>query len=141
MKNKPFMSSILVVFILTLVMSFTGYLEKFTFFYLINNSTIGFILCFVVLNVLTVYTIMELLKVTLRLVRNESYNYKNILISILITIGFNMGGGVYSTIFRMPLNESLLSVLFNAYVLLFINYLLFKSLLSRQHNQIRNVRD
>lgn len=133
MENKPFIISILFVFTVTVIMSFTGYLGNFTFFYFIKNNTLGFITCFMVLNILVFYTIVELVKVT----GGIRYGYyKYLLISILIIFGFNIWGITYSILFKISLNESLLPVIFNSYVLLFIIYLLFKYLLIKEQKSI-----
>lgn len=144
MKNKLFIISILIVFLMSVIMALIGYLEKFTFFYVIKNNKIAFMFCFILLDILTVYTVMELVKVTCRWAESESYvniikSHRYILISILIVFGFNIWGVVYSILFRMNLGESLLSVTFNAYVLCFMTYLLFKSLFN-MHHKIGNLK-
>jgi hypothetical protein len=143
MKNKPFIISIVGVFIITILMSVIGHLEKFTFFYFIKNNIVYFIICLILLDMLMTYTLMELIKVTVRWA--ERYylvkSSKILLISILIVFGFNIWGLIYSLIFKMNLGENLLAVTFNAYVLFFIIYLLFKYLLGRQYNQIKNMKE
>ncbi|MCE7700276.1 MAG: hypothetical protein K8E24_016070 [Methanobacterium paludis] len=103
MKNKYFVISVVLVFLIIALMLVTGSLHLFSFSYFLKNSMMLSIAFLVILDALTVYTVIQLMEITSKWIkRKESSNDSNIkissqilLISILITLGFNIIGIIY----------------------------------------------
>lgn len=145
MKNKYFVISVVLVFLMNVLMVVTGSLTLPPFSYFLKNSMLP-IVFLVILDVLTIYTVIQLIEITSRWIkRNESFNELNIkissqiiLISILITLGFNIFGIIYFIISKTPFDESLLIITSNGFVMLFIIYLLFMFLIYAHRHLIRH---
>ncbi len=131
MRNKFFLISVLLVFFIIGLMIVTKVLT-FPFSYVVSNSAV-LIDIVVILDVIIFFSVIQLERSTLRwLKRDEADSDVNIgnstevlFSAILVTLGFNLLGIAYYVISGKSLNESLLAIFFNAFVLLYIIYLIF----------------
>lgn len=148
MKNKYFVISVVLVFLITVLILVTGSLPLFSFSYFLKNSMMLSIAFLVILDALTIYTVIQLMEITSKWIkRKESFNDTNIkissqilLISILITLGFNIMGIIYFFVSRIYLDELIIAITFNGFVLFYMIYLIFRILLHlHKHKAYPNV--
>ena len=131
MKNKFFLISILIVFIIIGLMIATKILT-FPFSFIATNNTVS-IDIIVVLDVLIFFTIVQLQGSTSKWLKSketdtevEVSNPTGILLNGLIfTFAFNLLAFTYFLLSNKSLELSFLQILFNTFVLLYIIYLIF----------------
>ncbi len=131
MKNKFFLISILIVFIIIGLMIATKILT-FPFSFIATNNTVS-IDIIVVLDVLIFFTLVQLQGSTSKWLKSkgtdtevEVSNPTGILLNGLIfTFAFNLLAFTYFLLSNKSLELSFLQILFNTFVLLYIIYLIF----------------
>lgn len=136
MENKYFVISVVLIFLINALMLIKGYETTSPFSFFLKNNMLS-IATLVIVDVLLIYTIIQVMEITSKWIkRNESFKDLNIkisskvlLISVLITFGFNIFGIIYFIISKTHFNESLLIMTTNGFVMFFMIYLLFRSLI------------
>ncbi len=131
MKNKFFLISILIVFIIIGLMIATKILT-FPFSFIATNNTVS-IDIIVVLDVLIFFTIVQLQGSTSKWLKSnetgtegEISNPTGILLTgIVVTLAFNLLAFTYFVLSNKSLELSFLQILFNTFVLLYVIYLIF----------------
>ena len=117
MKNKLVVISLLAALLMTAVISLTGYLEDIAlvpFLYAVREGIISPIIYLIVLDIVGVVGILSSMEAIAGWMKGKgTYAHfsirkspKNLLIGIVVTLGFNLLGVAHSIIFKAPLDES-----------------------------------
>ena len=131
MKNKFFLISILIVFIIIVLMIATKILT-FPFSFIATNNTVS-IDIIVVLDVLIFFTLVQLQGSTSKWLKSKGTDNEGevsnptgiLLTGVIVTLAFNLLAFTYYVLSNKSLEVSFLQILFNTFVLLYIIYLIF----------------
>jgi hypothetical protein len=136
MENKPIIISLLVAFIITTIISLTGYMEGTGL--MPQKSAISSWI--ILLDIFVVGMTLGLIEAILGWIKGKgTYVHINIrkspeklLISVLVTVGFNFLGLLISLTSKVPLEESIFTTTMIGFMVVALMCLLYSTMIIRQ---------
>ncbi|REE26297.1 hypothetical protein C7452_1258 [Methanothermobacter defluvii] len=136
MENKPIIISLLIAFIITTIISLTGYMEGTGL--MPQKSAISSWI--ILLDIFVVGMTLGLIEAILGWIKGKgTYVHINIrkspeklLISVLVTVGFNFLGLLISLTSKVPLEESIFTTTMIGFMVVALMCLLYSTMIIRQ---------